>query len=548
MKKMTFLVAIGAMLAVGLATTAGADQSVGAAADQSIVWVSVSPDGSANGGNGPVGVSDDGRFVAFATSTSLLPGDTDAFSDVYVRDMQTGSLEFVSVSSEGTKGNSNSGLTDISISDDGRFVVFGSTANNLVPGDTNNNYDIFIYDRQTYETQIVPRDDGAVAEQAFGGVISGDGQYIGVVGTGYLAAAPVGVGVFVFDRVGGTVEQVVADGVAFTGASLRISDDGQFVAFTSREFDNNDDIILVDRDTDTYEIANPRIGGEAAQSRLSFISLSGDGRFVAFDSVDTNLVAGDAPGTMDAFVYNSDTNELERIVTGGAGDTERPNAVLSDDGRYFAFTSYNDVHGTANGVSDVALYDRQTDEATVISVNNDGSPADRRSGSYLSQSAISGDGRFVAFVTEYTFDPNDSGASVDFYIVDREGIPGGDDCANRFGDVDGSNTFVDDICWLADQGITRGCNPPANTEFCPKDPVTRGQMAAFLVRALGYTDDGGGNLFIDDNGNTFEGDIDKLGTAGVTRGCNPPTNDRFCPDDNVTREQMAAFLRRALDG
>jgi hypothetical protein len=73
-------------------------------------------------------------------------------------------------------------------------------------------------------------------------------------------------------------------------------------------------------------------------------------------------------------------------------------------------------------------------------------------------------------------------------------------------------------------------------------------MAAFLVRALGYTDDGGGNLFIDDNGNTFENDIDKLATADVTRGCNPPTNDRFCPDDNVTREQMAAFLRRALDG
>ncbi len=71
-------------------------------------------------------------------------------------------------------------------------------------------------------------------------------------------------------------------------------------------------------------------------------------------------------------------------------------------------------------------------------------------------------------------------------------------------------------------------------------------MAAFLVRALGYTDDGGGDLFTDDDGSVFEGDIDRLGTAGVTRGCNPPANTRFCPGSNVTRGQMAAFLHRAL--
>ncbi len=95
------------------------------------------------------------------------------------------------------------------------------------------------------------------------------------------------------------------------------------------------------------------------------------------------------------------------------------------------------------------------------------------------------------------------------------------------------------------QEITRGCNPPDNTLFCPGSFVTRAQMAAFLVRALGYLDDGGGNLFVDDDGSTFEADIDKLGTAGVTRGCNPPINDRFCPNQLVTRAQMAAFLVRA---
>jgi hypothetical protein len=72
-------------------------------------------------------------------------------------------------------------------------------------------------------------------------------------------------------------------------------------------------------------------------------------------------------------------------------------------------------------------------------------------------------------------------------------------------------------------------------------------MAAFLVRAFGYTDNGGGNLFIDDNNSIFENDIDRLATAGVTHGCNPPTRDRFCPDDFVTRGQMAAFLYRAFN-
>lgn len=71
-------------------------------------------------------------------------------------------------------------------------------------------------------------------------------------------------------------------------------------------------------------------------------------------------------------------------------------------------------------------------------------------------------------------------------------------------------------------------------------------MAAFLVRSLGLTDDGGGNGFSDDDGLVFEDDIARLAAADITRGCNPPANDRFCPTQVVTREQMAAFLHRAL--
>lgn len=118
--------------------------------------------------------------------------------------------------------------------------------------------------------------------------------------------------------------------------------------------------------------------------------------------------------------------------------------------------------------------------------------------------------------------------------------PGG-----TFTDDDG-NIHESNIEAIAAEGITKGCNPPLNNLYCPSSSVTRGQMAAFLVRALNLTDDGGGNTFIDDDGSIFENDIAKLATAAITKGCNPPTNNMFCPNDPVSRDQMASFLARAL--
>jgi hypothetical protein len=111
---------------------------------------------------------------------------------------------------------------------------------------------------------------------------------------------------------------------------------------------------------------------------------------------------------------------------------------------------------------------------------------------------------------------------------------------------DNGHLFERDINRLAAAGITKGCNPPSNDRFCPDDTVTRGEMAAFLVRAFGYSTGGGKDLFVDDDGSTFETDIDRLATAGVTKGCNPPGNDRFCARDVVARDTMASFLARAL--
>jgi hypothetical protein len=115
-----------------------------------------------------------------------------------------------------------------------------------------------------------------------------------------------------------------------------------------------------------------------------------------------------------------------------------------------------------------------------------------------------------------------------------------------FFDDDNGSIFEADINAVAKAGVTRGCNPPANTMFCPGGFVTRGQMAAFLRRALGLPA-ASKDFFDDDNGSIFEGDINALAEAGITRGCNPPANDMFCPDQFVTRGQMAAFIKRASD-
>jgi murein DD-endopeptidase MepM/ murein hydrolase activator NlpD len=114
-----------------------------------------------------------------------------------------------------------------------------------------------------------------------------------------------------------------------------------------------------------------------------------------------------------------------------------------------------------------------------------------------------------------------------------------------FSDVPEGHKFEPSVRALLAAGITVGCNPPANDRYCPDSAVTRGQMAAFLTRGLGLQA-GNGTDFTDDDNSVFQDDIERLAHAGITRGCNPPANDRYCPDRPITRGEMAAFLTRAL--
>lgn len=120
-----------------------------------------------------------------------------------------------------------------------------------------------------------------------------------------------------------------------------------------------------------------------------------------------------------------------------------------------------------------------------------------------------------------------------------------EDTRPGFVDVPSDHTFAGDIGKLATAGVTRGCNPPENDQYCPDDPVSREQMAAFLVRALGLTENTHPGFDDVPSDDTFTDDIGRLATAGITRGCNPPANDEFCPNETVGRDQMASFLARA---
>lgn len=115
---------------------------------------------------------------------------------------------------------------------------------------------------------------------------------------------------------------------------------------------------------------------------------------------------------------------------------------------------------------------------------------------------------------------------------------------NRFVDDDDSH-FEAAINAMGKSDVTQGCNPPANDRFCPDASVTRGEMAAFLNRLLDL--DGGEDRFTDDGSSVFEEDIDAVARVGITRGCNPPDYDEYCPDRTVTRAEMATFLKRSME-
>ncbi len=155
-------------------------------------------------------------------------------------------------------------------------------------------------------------------------------------------------------------------------------------------------------------------------------SISSDGRFVAFESAATNLVPGDTNGSLDVFVYDRQTDTIERVsvdssVPGVQGDNNSYTSSISSDGRFVAFESdaTNLVPGDTNGRIDIFVYDRQTDVIERVSV--DSSVPGVQGNDYSSNSSISSDGRFVAFYSAATnLVPGDTNGRIDIFVYDRQ--------------------------------------------------------------------------------------------------------------------------------
>jgi hypothetical protein len=267
-------------------------------------------------------LSADGRYVAFNTSRgNLVLGDTNAKSDIFVRDMQTGITKRVSVGANNLQSNGDSFYTNMSL--DGRYIAFHSSGSNLVEEDTNGRIDAFVYDTQTETTTRVSITSGGVQS------LNGDTLY------------------------------------------PSISADGRFVAF--RSLANNLipgdtnvkwDVFVHDRQTGiTSLISIPAAGGFSNGDAFK-PSISGDGRYVAFDSVATNMVSGDTNGKRDIFLRDTTAGFTLRVsvsssgAQGLGGDALYPTVSLNS--QYIAFSSYanNLVAGDTNNTADIFIYEQ----------------------------------------------------------------------------------------------------------------------------------------------------------------------------------------------
>lgn len=330
-------------------------------------------------GSSQSAISANGRLIAYRSwSSDLLPGDTNNTSDIFLYDRQTGQTTRVSVSSTGQQGNRPSRAP--AISGDGRYVAFDSYATNLVAGDVNDAPDVFVHDCQTGATTLISRNSW------------------GEVGNGWSSAPT-------------------------------ISFDGRYVAFYSSASnlvpnDTNEagDIFVRDRQTGETTRVSVNSAGQEGNEYSRDPTISADGRHVAFESRATNLVPGDANDKDDIFAHDRQTGRTTRVSVSSAGQEGKGTSylpTLSTYGRYVAFWSSanNLVADDTNARSDAFVHDRQTGETMRVSVSSAGNEGN--GDSYAP--AISGDGRYVAFASAASnlvaADTNDK---IDVFLHNRE--------------------------------------------------------------------------------------------------------------------------------
>jgi Tol biopolymer transport system component len=407
--------------------------------------VSLRDDGKAAGGAflGPA-VSEDARYVAYWTPTSLDPrDDTGLSNDIYVRDRTTGTNEWASSGPEWTPLYHDL-IGGPLVSGDGRYVVF-STFAPTVAADGDALTDVFVRDLVTDTTELVSATPG---EASYGDPdISADGRYVAFSGV----ETPGSGQVFLKDQESGTtsVVSVGDDGQPLPGGSgdAAISADGRHVTFVNKPTPASPpDIYVRDLDAGTTDRLTTGTGVPPPTGTwwAGSPAISGDGRYVAYLSSAADIVPRDTNLATDVFVHDREQDVTERVSVTSAGaeaastigpasscltdggvafDLHVPPSSafyvsISDDGRYVSFVTLSDnlAPGDSNGCYDVFVHDRvaRTTERVSVGSNGQGGP---RAGFYTPAMALGG--RYVGFIHFSRLAPEDINTNTDVYLRDR---------------------------------------------------------------------------------------------------------------------------------
>lgn len=389
-------------------------------------------------GNGPSGqafLSADGAVVLFTSyATNLVAGDTNGRNDAFVKTLATGAIQRVSTSSGGTQANHDTNW--IHLDDSGTKVLLGSTATNLVAGDTNGAQDVFLRDLSAGTTVRVSTDafGAQVAGESGVPVISSDGARVAFYSFG-AAFTPNDsndtADVFVKTLSSGAVALASAgigeSGEQANGASElpRASADGTKVVFLSKatnlvagDTNGAQDVFLLDLETNSIVRVSVAADGAQADGASSEAHISADGTRVVFTSTATNLVAGDTNGVQDVFVKTLATGAITRVSTSAAG--VEGNAVsqsghLSGNGERVVFVSQasNLVAGDTNGTRDVFVRDLSGGTVVLVSTSAGGAQGDGQ----CDTPTLSADGSLVAFSSSSTtLVPGDTNATFDIFV------------------------------------------------------------------------------------------------------------------------------------
>ncbi|WAU84700.1 hypothetical protein O1Q96_36440 [Streptomyces sp. Qhu-G9] len=390
--------ALGAALIIGLTGVALPASAAPQPAPRT-EKASVAPDGAdGDGWSTARGLSADGRYLAFVSQAdNLVADDTNGESDAFVRDLRTGVTRRVNTTAGG--GQSDARVFDLSLSADGRYAAFGSDATDLVPGDTGGRSHVYVKDLRTGAIERIEDGFAPGYDTAGAPVISADGRYVALVASrSELSPEADGDGrVYRVDRRTDTavrVSEVPDADRRRSVTNLSISADGNrvgyqfFVPFPSRG--DWSDIHVRDVPSGKLWQVDKAPDGAVSDGQSEYSSLSADGRYALFRSLDSQLTPGDTNGTQNAFIRDLKTGDLRRIDAADPAEATG-SAALSADNRRLTFVASAPAAG--DHTNRVYVRDLRTGATELVSADTEGGPNDDEAHSPV----IDAHGRRVAF-------------------------------------------------------------------------------------------------------------------------------------------------------